>query len=333
MNSIFAGIDAGKNFLDVHVNDTGIRFENDGKGLRKLQAMLRDAGATDVVMEATGRYHRAAQRSLCDKGWKVHLVNPLRARRYAESLGFVAKSDRIDAKALAAFGRALGDLPASEPKPEQLAALDDRMVMREKIIDIRTICRQLGAELGDGEASAGAEAMVAAANAQVAELDRSVEKLIKRDPELSARRDLLLSIPGIGPVAAAALICWIAGARTDRQSPGRRPPRSRPVRSRQRSQLRRAEDPRRPEAPARRALHGRALGEAAQSRHEEIVRSSQGKGKAAQGRRRRGDAQARHSCQRRAPRAAPDGRRRRRWRLCRNWGKLRTGCGKNLKKP
>ncbi len=72
-----------------------------------------------VVGGATGRLHRQPHRSLHDRGYTVHIVNPLRARRFAEALGHVAKSDRIDARVLAAFGE-VGGLPAARPKPEAL---------------------------------------------------------------------------------------------------------------------------------------------------------------------------------------------------------------------
>ena len=58
-----------------------------------------------VVLEPTGRYHRALHRRLDEAGLEVVLANLLQARQFARSMGRLAKTDRIDAAMLALFGR------------------------------------------------------------------------------------------------------------------------------------------------------------------------------------------------------------------------------------
>jgi transposase len=67
-----------------------------------------------VVMEATGKYHRAIHGFLHDAGLAAAVVNPLRARLFAESIGVLAKTDSVDARMLAAFGLMAG-LAATPP--------------------------------------------------------------------------------------------------------------------------------------------------------------------------------------------------------------------------
>lgn len=112
---VYVGIDVCKEWLDVHVHPRGLslRVANDGSGLRQLKRALAGLGVTCVVMEATSKYHRAAQRSLHAAGLCVAIVNPLRARLFAEACGRLAKTDRIDAALLALMAAALG--PAQTP--------------------------------------------------------------------------------------------------------------------------------------------------------------------------------------------------------------------------
>jgi len=134
---VIAGIDVSKARLDVHVKGEGKAFANDRNGFKALHGWLRERKVTNVVTEATGRYHRAPHQSPVDRGFTVHVVNPLRSRRFAESVGHLAKSDRIDAAALAAFGEAV-ELPESRPRPESLQLLEELLVAREALIDDRT---------------------------------------------------------------------------------------------------------------------------------------------------------------------------------------------------
>ena len=89
MPPVYAGIDVCKEWLDVYVHAGGrrLRVNNDRYGRRRLNRELATLGVTQVVMEATGKYHRAAQRSLHAAGLAVSIVDPLRARRFAEACG------------------------------------------------------------------------------------------------------------------------------------------------------------------------------------------------------------------------------------------------------
>ncbi len=162
-----------------------------------LEPVAFDA-SPHVVVEATGRFHRQLHQSLNDRGYIVHVVNPLRARRFAEALGQVAKSDRIDARALAAFGE-VGGLPAAQPKPEALQELERLLVAREALVDTRTSLTARIREIGGTTAAAAALKRALA----------GIATAIDADPGLARRRDILVSVPGIGPVTAAALICWM----------------------------------------------------------------------------------------------------------------------------
>ena len=107
--TVTAGVDISKDQLDayLHPDNLSCQFSNDSKGHRALIAWLRPAAPQRVVYEATGPYHRAMEEALDKAGLAIVRVNPRHARRFAEALGAVAKTDAQDAILLARFGAML----------------------------------------------------------------------------------------------------------------------------------------------------------------------------------------------------------------------------------
>ncbi len=208
MVKVVAGIDVSKASLDICAAGQTRRFANDATSWRALGAWLRGLEVNRVVMEATGRYHRRAHQCLHDRGFEVVLVNPLRARRFAEALGHLAKTDRVDALMLARLGAVLDDLEPVAPQEAFHNRLEDLLVVRAKHVDARTMLGHVAGEV-DGEGETLTRATMADLDERIAELDAAIEALIAGDPEQAERYRILISIPGVGPVTAAALVCWM----------------------------------------------------------------------------------------------------------------------------
>ena len=79
-----------------------------------MGAWLQRHGVERAVFEPTGRYHRQLHQALAARGCETVLVRPDCARRFAEALGQLAKTDRVDAAMLARYGRLEG-LTATAP--------------------------------------------------------------------------------------------------------------------------------------------------------------------------------------------------------------------------
>ena len=209
MATVVAGIDVSKEQLDVHVAGESRQFANQRAGYRALGTWLEHHGSGRVVMESTGRYHRAVHQSLHAQGLEVVLVNPLRTRRFAEALGLLAKTDTIDAAALAAYGMAFLNLPATPPRSAFLEQLADLLVLREKHRDAQVSLRQTAGEVQDPALREQAQHSVDQLGRQVTAFDGKIRELITSDPDAEQRYQILISIPGVGPVSAAALCCWM----------------------------------------------------------------------------------------------------------------------------
>lgn len=135
--SVYIGIDTAKATLDVASCDQyREQFPNTPAGHGRIVKHLHQLPVQGIVVESTGVYSQALVGALAAAGLPVALVQPGRARHFAKSIGLWAKTDDIDAKMLALFGKAtnprLFQLP-SETLVE-VRALSDR---RAQVIDDR----------------------------------------------------------------------------------------------------------------------------------------------------------------------------------------------------
>ena len=77
--------------------------------IREAKRVALKAGKPSVqlICEASGGYEQPLLESLAEQEVAVTLVQAVRVRQYARAAGILAKTDRIDARVLAAFGAAL----------------------------------------------------------------------------------------------------------------------------------------------------------------------------------------------------------------------------------
>jgi transposase len=216
---VYAGIDVCKKWLDIAIHPYGPnnaapprarlerceRFENTGKGIKKLMCWLSSYDVALIVMEATGKLHRKAHEMLHHAGFAVAIVNPLRSRLFAEAVGKLAKTDKIDACCLALMAASLKPA-AVAPRPELMENLHELLRTRQALVDERTAFLNRIAACALAFVKREFTRQQAALMASIARIEKEIARLIKTDPGLERRYKIVLSIPGVGPVAAAALV-------------------------------------------------------------------------------------------------------------------------------
>lgn len=203
----YIGIDVCKSHLDIHLHplDAAFRVSNDRRGIGALIRRLAGERIVLVVVEATGKLHRAVHRRLHEAGYDVAVVNPYRSRKLADALGHLAKTDAIDARTLALFGEALRPR-ITPPPPIAVAALRDLVVARRAgVAELSALTNRLK--------TAGHQLVARQSRARIAMLKRHIKVLevaiagaIEADPAMAGPWRILTSIPGIGPIAAMTLI-------------------------------------------------------------------------------------------------------------------------------
>ena len=208
---VHLGIDVCKATLDVHVLatddtvDLAFAVDNSKKGIKTLIKQLAAYAVKGIAMEATGKYHRDPHRRLHDVGYAVTVVNPMRARQFAYALGTVAKTDQVDARLLARFARS-GELKTTPPPPEVLEALQEIVRSREAAVAAHTALTNQYKAATIREVKLIIKRQMGAAKEAAKALAARAAAVVTAQPELARRRDILVSIPGIGMVTAIGLI-------------------------------------------------------------------------------------------------------------------------------
>src|SRR5678815_3726463 len=135
----FVGIDVAKAQLDIAVRPSGERWAvpNDASGVVTLVERLQALLPTLIVLEATGGLERIASAALATAGLPVVIVNPRQARDFARATGQLAKTDALDARALAHFADVIRPTPRPLPdaQTQELRALLGR---RQQLVAMRT---------------------------------------------------------------------------------------------------------------------------------------------------------------------------------------------------
>jgi len=209
--AIYAGVDVCKAWLDVYLHPIGqaFRVPNTRAGLKALRRRLQPYAVVLISMEATGKLHRLAHRMLHAWGHPVAVVNPYRARQFAQSAGALAKTDRIDARVLALFAEGLRPR-AKPPAPETVAQLNECVQARAAAVEEATA---LANRLGASETTFLKRELrhrLKTLERHIARIEAEIGRLIASDPALARRYEILLSIPSVGPAVAATLTACLA---------------------------------------------------------------------------------------------------------------------------
>lgn len=204
----FVGIDVGKftAVVAVHGQKEVRSFAMDGQGHAQLLRHLAGLAAPlRLGLEATGGYEAGLWERLAASGLDVRQVAPSKVHAYARSVGRRAKTDACDAATIAAYLAA---------NPEAGRRLPDANVRRISALSAKRrhltrMRKALACQAQQARCDLVAEqdrAMMALIDAQVAQLEAEIQRVIEAEEALAARYRLLRSIPGIGAVSAFTLL-------------------------------------------------------------------------------------------------------------------------------
>lgn len=200
------GIDISKDKLDVHRLSDGAfaQFPNTKSGFTTLRKWIGKTLLARVVYEPTGAYHGAFEAALAEHLPLVK-VNPKHARRFAESRGAGAKTDRADARSLAQMGMAHDlqpDIPAAKDRPvlrelqsARAALVKDKVRLQNQLDKQRcALTRKLG------------QRRLRLVKVQIAELAAAIRTQLETCARRRRSLAVIESIKGIGAVAATAIM-------------------------------------------------------------------------------------------------------------------------------
>ena len=219
----FAGIDVSGHELSVALrNGQGdqkpalAKFPNHPSGHKTLIAyLLRRGGRVRVCLEASGNYSLDVALTLhAHRQVEISVINPRRARRFAESLGERSKTDPVDARVLCEYAARMPWVPWQPPSP---VALHLRALTRA-LADLSAIHTQ---QNNRGLAAAASQALPNLVvremqrhqkylEQRMTRLRREAMRLIADDPELNRRFRLMLTTTGIAETSAVQILGELA---------------------------------------------------------------------------------------------------------------------------
>lgn len=215
MTNRIIGVDISKKtfnvaMLHLHNKYKHKVFQNDPAGFQALIDWLKpqENEPFHFCMEATGIYQKALATFLYEKGFLVSVENPAKIAAFARSELARNKTDKADAALIARFCRAFSPKPW-QPEPlhiQELQALLSRFEALQDLIRPEDNRLQIASDI----TRPFIETILSVLNAQFIEIKNKIKKHINDDSDLKGKKELLLSIPGIGETTIAVILAFVS---------------------------------------------------------------------------------------------------------------------------
>lgn len=210
MESAILGIDIAKEKFDVALlveqQMTTGRFANAPTGFGMLDRWLVKYGVERVhaCLEATGTYGEALAEHLHRAGHVVSVVNPARVKGFGQSELSRTKTDKADAQLIARFCSVMQPEPWQPPATEvkELQSLVRRLEALHGMLDQE----RNRLETADDIVKESIERVITHLQQEIKATRKLIRNHINRHPDLRGKRDLLESIPGVGPGTSAMIL-------------------------------------------------------------------------------------------------------------------------------
>lgn len=206
----FVGCDVGKKAITVFDSATGktVDLPNTTQALDDLAASLDPACL--VICEATGGYEALLLDACSRAGLAVHRADARKVKAFIRSLGTLAKTDAIDAKALARYGQERHDrLSRWQPCEQDREALHALVAARSDMVRARTAWSNRLASPGSCHTACELRSLLDSHDQAIASIETRIDTLIQSSLKLAHTARTLIAIPGIGATTAAALIAFM----------------------------------------------------------------------------------------------------------------------------
>ncbi|GAB0152089.1 transposase [Marinobacterium sp. BA1] len=137
---INVGVDVGKSKLDIVLHPLDLHFQipNDEENILKVIHVLKKRNIKRIVVEATGHYGYAFVFACDQANFPIVVVNPISVRRYAQVIGILAKTDKVDANLIAHYAATIQ--PKIKPIEDKKSRLiKDLLVRRTQLLEMQTM--------------------------------------------------------------------------------------------------------------------------------------------------------------------------------------------------
>ena len=208
MSIQWVGIDVSKDWFDVHVEGREKRFSNRMEGLEELVPWLGE-GSFQVIVEATGGHERALRKFLDEAQIPTSVANATQVHAFGRALGKLHKTDKVDARLLAEFGRMRVPVPSGLDNERRRELR--RLVAAWKSLQgqLLAVDSQLRSPEMPDVAKKGLEAARSGLDIAMLDVMAGIERLVASEADLKEDATLLCSIVGIAKVSAFQILAQL----------------------------------------------------------------------------------------------------------------------------
>jgi transposase len=202
----YVGIDVSTDHLDVAVRPDGKQWQvtNDETGIAQLIEDMSELQPVLIVLEATGGLEVPGAIALGAASQPVVVVNPRQTRDFAKATGKLAKTDSLDADAIAHFAEAVRPEVRALPD-EQARAMAALLARRRQLIEMRTAEKnRLKSALATVKPRVIAH--IGWLEQELADLDDDLHQKLRKSAIWREKDEILRSAPGVGPVLSKTLL-------------------------------------------------------------------------------------------------------------------------------
>ena len=207
MTRIVCGIDVASQSLEARIGRQGAAglFANNPEGIAALAAFCQQHGVELAAMEATGGYEQQAFAQLSGQGLPAAILNPRAVRQFAQSMGSLEKTDRIDAGMIAWYAEVKQSPPVSlAPQSQQhLRALVTRL---RQLTEVRTAQLNQQRLVADRAVQASFRKILAFLARQIGALEQGIAVLLDRDPLWRELNQVFRTIKGVADRTVARMM-------------------------------------------------------------------------------------------------------------------------------
>ncbi|ELN4157670.1 IS110 family RNA-guided transposase [Citrobacter braakii] len=208
-NQRCAGIDA----LDIAISGTASQFTvpNDTDGFNRILKELKRNSTRLILMEATGGLESGVACYLQSEGFDVVVITPRQARDFVLAMGYLAKTDRIDARVLLQMSEVINQHPEREkyirPLPDAHRQILAAMVVRRRQLTIMLTAERNRLHPSHPQSYESIRSIISALKGELARIEAEMAIHIK--DHFSELSDLLRAVKGVGAATVAVLLAEV----------------------------------------------------------------------------------------------------------------------------
>lgn len=212
-NQRCAGIDVSKSSLDIAISNIAQSFTvpNEDGGFNQILKELKRNETQLILMEATGGLESGVAGYLQSEGFDVVVINPRQARDFARAMGYLAKTDQIDARVLLQMAKVINQHPVREkyirPLPDAHRQLLAAMVVRRRQLTIMLTAERNRLHPSHPQNHESIRFIISVLKSEMARIEAEMSAYISKNfSELSA---LLSAVKGVGAATVAVLLAEV----------------------------------------------------------------------------------------------------------------------------